>query len=123
MVLTVVVAMAVSEVMVSWMVSMSVYAKTMAPRIMMTDTTIATMRATSELPVCPSCGALTRPNILMFGDGSYIPPRQIEQNHAYDRWVLEAPTGSTVATRAGFVRRRMAGARAISSGNEKGLTT
>ena len=29
----------------------------------------ATMRATGELPRCPACGALARPNILMFGDG------------------------------------------------------
>lgn len=32
-----------------------------------------TMRATSELPRCPRCGALARPNILMFGDWAWIP--------------------------------------------------
>ncbi len=29
------------------------------------------MRAVGELPTCPSCGSLARPNILMFGDGGW----------------------------------------------------
>lgn len=28
----------------------------------------ATMRARAPLPACPTCGALARPHILMFGD-------------------------------------------------------
>jgi NAD-dependent SIR2 family protein deacetylase len=28
-----------------------------------------TVRATSEPPACPACGAVARPNVLMFGDG------------------------------------------------------
>jgi len=31
----------------------------------------ATMRAVSSLPACPNCGALARPNILMFGDSGW----------------------------------------------------
>jgi NAD-dependent SIR2 family protein deacetylase len=38
-----------------------------------------TMRATSPLPKCDGCGAVARPNILMFGDFSYVPTRQEEQ--------------------------------------------
>ncbi len=30
---------------------------------------------TSELPLCPHCGGLARPNILMFGDGAWLPSR------------------------------------------------
>jgi NAD-dependent SIR2 family protein deacetylase len=33
------------------------------------------MRATPPLPSCPGCGALTRPNILMFGDTEWLPTR------------------------------------------------
>lgn len=32
-----------------------------------------TMRAVSELPRCRNCGALARPNILMFGDFGWVP--------------------------------------------------
>jgi NAD-dependent SIR2 family protein deacetylase len=35
----------------------------------------ATMRAVGPLPACPSCGALARPNILMFGDRDWDPSR------------------------------------------------
>jgi NAD-dependent SIR2 family protein deacetylase len=38
-----------------------------------------TMRAVEPLPSCPSCGALARPNILMFGDHDWIPDRTAEQ--------------------------------------------
>jgi NAD-dependent SIR2 family protein deacetylase len=33
----------------------------------------ASMRAVGELPSCPACGGLARPNILMFGDGGWDP--------------------------------------------------
>lgn len=33
----------------------------------------AAMRATGPLPRCPHCGALARPNILMFGDTRWVP--------------------------------------------------
>ena len=39
----------------------------------------ATMRAAGELPRCPACGALARPNILMFGDGAWNPQRTATQ--------------------------------------------
>lgn len=35
----------------------------------------ATMRAVGELPACPRCGSVARPNILMFGDGDWVPAR------------------------------------------------
>jgi len=35
----------------------------------------AIFRAQGQLPTCPRCGALARPNVLMFGDGSWLPNR------------------------------------------------
>jgi NAD-dependent SIR2 family protein deacetylase len=46
-----------------------------------------TMRAVSPLPACPECGALARPNILMFGDMEWIPDRTAEQMHAHRSWL------------------------------------
>lgn len=39
--------------------------------------------ATGNLPVCPKCGALARPNILMFGDGNWISNRSEEQSDRF----------------------------------------
>jgi len=38
-------------------------------------------RALPPLPLCPRCRALARPNVLMFGDGNWIPDRT-ESQHA-----------------------------------------
>ncbi|MAG93741.1 MAG: NAD-dependent protein deacetylase [Planctomycetaceae bacterium] len=45
-----------------------------------------TIRATSELPTCPNCQALARPNILMFGDYDWISARCDEQHRRYVDW-------------------------------------
>lgn len=55
----------------------------------------ATIRATSELPACPSCGGLARPNILMFGDGEWDQTRASGQVANYKAW-LEAAEGRWV---------------------------
>lgn len=39
----------------------------------------ATFRARPPLPSCPACGALARPNILMFGDGAWDERRTAQQ--------------------------------------------
>lgn len=49
----------------------------------------ATMRAAEPLPRCPSCGALARPNILMFGDGSWDGARSDAQERRFARWLQE----------------------------------
>jgi NAD-dependent SIR2 family protein deacetylase len=46
----------------------------------------ARFRATGELPECPDCGGLARPNILMFGDGCWVPNRRQEQGNRYINW-------------------------------------
>lgn len=50
------------------------------------------MRARPPLPSCPSCGALARPNILMFGDADWIPDRTAEQLLAHRTWLRELRT-------------------------------
>lgn len=46
-----------------------------------------TFRARPPLPACPDCGAVSRPNILMFGDGGWHPQRTSGQLRALERWL------------------------------------
>lgn len=46
-----------------------------------------TMRARPPLPACPSCGALARPNILMFGDAGWDESRAAPQEARRRRWL------------------------------------
>jgi NAD-dependent SIR2 family protein deacetylase len=41
----------------------------------------------NEPPSCPRCGALARPNVLMFGDWSWSPRRTALQSHREDEWL------------------------------------
>lgn len=50
------------------------------------DVDEATIRARSALPVCPGCGAIARPNILMFGDWDWDESRTAAQHARYERW-------------------------------------
>jgi NAD-dependent SIR2 family protein deacetylase len=61
----------------------------------------ATMTATGELPRCPRCGALARPNVLMFGDFGYTGARQADQRRAFDRWLTEAANDTIVIVELG----------------------
>jgi len=54
-----------------------------------------TLRAISPLPVCPRCGSLARPNVLMFNDGSWQDTRTAEQEERLDIW-LESLRGASV---------------------------
>lgn len=68
----------------------------------------STMRAASTLPVCPACGAVARPNILMFGDWGYDGSRQKLQTQRFQGWlkglnnskvtIIECGAGSAVPT-------------------------
>lgn len=49
------------------------------------DTT--TMRA-QHLPCCPHCHQLARPNILMFGDSSWLPQRSNEQERRFNQFLI-----------------------------------
>lgn len=65
-----------------------------------------TMRARPPLPTCPRCGALARPNILMFGDLDWVPHRTRRQLDSLRNWrrdntdiaVVELGAGSAVPT-------------------------
>ncbi len=43
--------------------------------------------ATGELPKCPNCGGIARPNILMFGDWNWISHRSNEQGNRLQKWL------------------------------------
>jgi len=74
-----------------------------------------TMRAREPLPSCPSCGALARPNILMFGDGEWDATRSDAQQDNLERWldglgdapllIIECGAGSAVPTVRHFSER------------------
>jgi NAD-dependent SIR2 family protein deacetylase len=55
----------------------------------------STMRAIPPLPACPNCGALARPNILMFGDGGWESSHSDAQHRRLGRW-LETLDGADV---------------------------
>ncbi|MDX9721121.1 MAG: Sir2 family NAD-dependent protein deacetylase [Myxococcota bacterium] len=67
-----------------------------------------TLRARDPLPRCPHCHALARPNILMFGDGSFVDSRADAQAAAFRAWldqnlgkalcVLELGAGTAIPT-------------------------
>ena len=67
------------------------------------DVDEATMRARPPLPACPRCGAVARPNILMFGDGSWVPGPHAERAAAHRAWLRtrDATTLAVVELGAG----------------------
>jgi NAD-dependent SIR2 family protein deacetylase len=60
----------------------------------------ATIRARSAFPACPRCGGVARPNILMFGDGSWLRGRYDEQRR-YEGWLRRVEGGRVVAVELG----------------------
>ena len=65
------------------------------------DVDESTFRAREPLPRCPHCGGLARPNILMFGDGAWIPTRTAQQEARSRQWVGDAGDGSMVVVECG----------------------
>jgi NAD-dependent SIR2 family protein deacetylase len=59
----------------------------------------ATCLMAPPLPRCPHCGALARPNILMFGDGRWLDARTEAQYARLDRW--RAQVGNLVVIELG----------------------
>lgn len=55
-----------------------------------------------DLPRCPRCGALARPNILMFDDVEWIESRQRQQADATERWLSSARRPLVVEIGAGL---------------------
>lgn len=48
-------------------------------------------RLLSALPRCPHCGAVARPNILMFGDGAWVEERSAAQARPVLEWLAACP--------------------------------
>ncbi|MCF6184517.1 MAG: hypothetical protein L3J56_07810 [Bacteroidales bacterium] len=44
--------------------------------------------AQEPLPICPKCGAIARPNILMFGDWNWLSNRSEEQSERFHNYLL-----------------------------------
>jgi NAD-dependent SIR2 family protein deacetylase len=65
-------------------------------------------RAANPLPRCRHCGAMARPNILMFGDASWVPDRSHAQQERFSEWlsglksarltVIELGAGTAIPT-------------------------
>jgi NAD-dependent SIR2 family protein deacetylase len=61
---------------------------------------LGTMRAT-RIPRCPDCGAVARPNILMFGDFGWIADRTYDQQRRFEAFAQEAVDDGTVVIEMG----------------------
>ena len=61
----------------------------------------STMRAKEPLPSCPSCGALARPNILMFGDWGWDDARTRGQQARMSAWLRAASASRMVVVECG----------------------
>lgn len=69
---------------------------------------LETITARGRLPRCPECGALARPNVLMFADGAWVAKVKHEQEQRYRAWlasvrdrklvILELGAGTAIAT-------------------------
>lgn len=55
-----------------------------------------TFRARGELPCCPTCGGLARPNVLMFGDGSWDDARTGLQHERLATFLARGTRGLVV---------------------------
>jgi NAD-dependent SIR2 family protein deacetylase len=53
----------------------------------------ATLRAQGRLPSCPTCSGLARPNVLMFGDGTWDSSRTERQEEHLREWLAAAASG------------------------------
>ncbi len=62
---------------------------------------MATLRATEPLPECPRCGGVARPNILMFGDWSFLQGRSERQSDRFERFVADRRRTPTVVIECG----------------------
>jgi len=61
----------------------------------------ATLRTQNELPRCPMCGGLARPNVLMFGDGAWNPGRMAAQQIKFRLWLRRLARGKLLVVELG----------------------
>jgi NAD-dependent SIR2 family protein deacetylase len=60
-----------------------------------------TFHAVPPLPSCPSCGALGRPNVLMFNDWGWLPERTSAQERRFSDWIGSLGTGRLAVVEVG----------------------
>ena len=60
-----------------------------------------TFIAQPPLPRCDQCGGVARPNILMFGDWSWLSERTGDQERQYEQWLRKLGKGSVVLVECG----------------------
>ncbi|MDQ5911508.1 MAG: hypothetical protein QG599_3606 [Pseudomonadota bacterium] len=65
------------------------------------DIDLQTFRARSALPRCPHCGALARPNLLMFCDCDWLDRRYTAQRRRYREWLETVQDRRLVAVELG----------------------
>lgn len=58
----------------------------------------ASYKAQGELPKCPKCQRIARPNVLMFGDLGFSKQREAVQVENYHKWLktIDKPTAKFV---------------------------
>jgi NAD-dependent SIR2 family protein deacetylase len=61
----------------------------------------STVRLTSDIPTCPHCGAVARPNILMFGDFEWVRRRATSQRLHFEEWIETVERVAVVEIGAG----------------------
>jgi NAD-dependent SIR2 family protein deacetylase len=61
----------------------------------------SSFRARGQLPTCPSCGRLARPNVLMFGDWSWLSHRTDDQHRRMASWFRDIDRGPLVVIELG----------------------
>jgi NAD-dependent SIR2 family protein deacetylase len=57
----------------------------------------------NDLPTCPQCGALARPNVLMFGDWNWLEARQKAQQMQQRAWLAKVSRPVVIELGAGEV--------------------
>ncbi|MCA3844921.1 MAG: NAD-dependent protein deacetylase, partial [Burkholderia sp.] len=65
------------------------------------DVDEATCRLVGDMPRCPHCGGLARPNILMFGDTGWLGEHYDAQERALQDWIAQAGRVAVVEIGAG----------------------
>lgn len=60
-----------------------------------------TIRTESLTPVCPECGEIARPNILMFHDRSWVDDRSEQQARRYQAWLSKIDPSQLVVIEIG----------------------
>ncbi|MFB6263654.1 MAG: NAD-dependent deacetylase [Bradymonadaceae bacterium] len=63
-----------------------------------------TFRAEGELPTCPECERIARPNVLMFGDLRWVGARTSVQQERYRTWLERHADGSLAVVECGAGR-------------------